>query len=90
MHPAHFATVRVSALGNINARKQAINDKLQRSVATYLRCVGVANKWIKKDLLLILEKNARDNHVLVGNFAKCLPIKKILADSAINLCYFAC
>jgi len=82
MHPAHFATVRVSALGNINARKQAINDKLQRSVATYLRCGGVVNKWIKKDLLLI--------HVLVGNFAKCLPIKKILADSAINLCYFAC
>ena len=31
--------------------KQAINDKLQGSVATYLRCGGVVNQ-IKKGLLL--------------------------------------
>ena len=31
--------------------KQAINDKLQGSVATYLRCGGVVNKQIKKGLL---------------------------------------
>jgi len=38
--------------------KQAINDKLQGSVATYLRCGGVANNEIKKDLLLrLLVKN---------------------------------
>jgi len=28
--------------------KQTINDKLQGSVATYLRCGGVANNQIKK------------------------------------------
>jgi len=31
--------------------KQAINDKLQGSVATYLRCGGVVNNQIKKGLL---------------------------------------
>ena len=31
--------------------KQAINDKLQGSVATYLRYVGVVNNQIKKGLL---------------------------------------
>ena len=34
--------------------KQAINDKLQDSVATYLRCDGVVNNQIKKGLLLSL------------------------------------
>ena len=34
--------------------KQAIYDKLQRSVATYLRCGGVVNNQIKKSLLLSL------------------------------------
>ena len=32
--------------------KQAINDKLQVSVAAYLRCGGVFNTQIKKGLLL--------------------------------------
>jgi len=32
--------------------KQTINDKLQGSVATYLRCGGVINNQIKKGLLL--------------------------------------
>jgi len=32
--------------------KQAINDKLQGSVATYLKCGGVVENQIKKDLLL--------------------------------------
>ena len=31
--------------------KQAINDKLQGSVATHLRCGGVVSKQIKKGLL---------------------------------------
>jgi len=35
-------------------RKQAINDKLQGTVATYLRCGGVVNSQIKKGLLLSL------------------------------------
>ena len=34
--------------------KEAINDKLQGSVATYLRCGGVVNNQIKEDLLLSL------------------------------------
>ena len=34
--------------------KQAINDKLQGSVATYFRCDGVVNNQIKKGLLLSL------------------------------------
>jgi len=34
--------------------KQANNDKLQASVATYFRCGGVINSQIKKGLLLSL------------------------------------
>ena len=34
--------------------KQAINDKLQGSVATYLMCGGVVSNHIKKGLLLSL------------------------------------
>ena len=34
--------------------KQAINEKLQGSVATYSRCGGVVNNQIKKGLLLSL------------------------------------
>jgi len=34
--------------------KQAINDKLQGSVATYLSCSGVVTNQIKKGLLLSL------------------------------------
>ena len=39
--------------------KQAINDKLQGSVAAYLRCGGNVNNQTKKGLLLTLrvEKN---------------------------------
>jgi len=37
-----------TTLWNINIRKQAINDKLQGSVATYWRCGGVGNNQIKK------------------------------------------
>jgi len=37
--------------------KQAINDKLQGSVATYLRCDGIVNNQIKKGLLLSVRVN---------------------------------
>jgi len=37
--------------------KQAINDKLQGSVATYLGCDGVVNNQIKNGLLLSLWGN---------------------------------
>jgi len=41
-------------LVNINVRKQAINDKSQGSVATYLRCGRVVVNQIKKGLQLSL------------------------------------
>jgi len=37
--------------------KQAINDKLQGSVATYLRCDGTVNNQINKGLLLSVRVN---------------------------------
>jgi len=37
--------------------KQAIHNQLQGSVATYLRCGGVVNNQIKKNLLLSLRVN---------------------------------
>ena len=46
-----------TTLWNISGQKKAINDKLQGSVATYLRCDGVVNNQIKKSLLLSLWVN---------------------------------
>ena len=42
-------------LTKTSVTKQAINDKLQGSLATYLRCDGVVNNHIKKGLLLRLK-----------------------------------
>jgi len=39
-----------TTLWNINVRKQTINNKLQGSVATFLRYGGVVNTQIKKGL----------------------------------------
>jgi len=50
-HLAHVATLPCET--SISA-KQAINDKLQGSVATYLTCGGVVNIQINKVLLLSL------------------------------------
>jgi len=49
--PPHFALL--CCYTTLSA-KQAINDKLQGSVATYFRCDGVVNNQIKKGLLLSL------------------------------------
>jgi len=43
-----------TTLWNKNVRKQTTNDKLQGSVATYLRWGGVVNNQIEKSLLLSL------------------------------------
>ena len=51
--------------------KQAINDKLHGSVATYLRCSGVFNNQIKKCLLLSL----RVNFFLIGEYLAKLQAK---------------
>ena len=45
-HLAYVATLPCETL--ISAKKQAVSDKLQGSVATYLRCGGVVNNQIKK------------------------------------------
>jgi len=44
-HLANIATLPCKTLMSV---KQAINDKLQGSVATYLRCVGVVNNKLRK------------------------------------------
>jgi len=62
-----------------------INDKLQGSVATYLRCGGIVNDHIKRGLLLsppvnkqVKSANIRQsykqegNHLLACNFAEYL------------------
>ena len=50
-HLAYFATLPCETL---LSTKQAINNKLQGSVAAYLRYGGVVNNQIKKGLLLSL------------------------------------
>jgi len=47
--PSYAATLPCETL---MSAKQAINDKLQGSVAAYLRCGEVVNNQIKKGLLL--------------------------------------
>ena len=50
--PTHLAHVVALPCETLVSAKQAINDKLQGSVATYLRYGGVANKQIKNGLLV--------------------------------------
>ena len=50
--PPHLAYVATLPCETLMPAKQAINDKLQGSVPTYLRCGVVVNNQIKKGLLL--------------------------------------
>jgi len=50
--PPRLAYVATLPCETLLSAKQAINDKLQGSVATYLRCGTVLNNQIKKSLLL--------------------------------------
>jgi len=52
--PPRLAYVATLPCETLTLAKQAINDKLQGSVATYLRCGGVLYNQIKKGLLLSL------------------------------------
>jgi len=53
--PPHLAyVVATLPCETLMSAKQAINDKLQGSVATYLRYGGLINNQIKKGLLLRL------------------------------------
>jgi len=62
--PPHLAYVATLPCETLMSAKQAINDKLQGSVATYLRCGGVVNNQIKKGILL----NLRVNFFLIGEY----------------------
>jgi len=50
--PPHLAYVATLPCETLMSAKQAINDKLQSSVATYLRYGGVVDNQINKGLLL--------------------------------------
>ena len=50
--PPHLAYVAAPPYETLMSTKQAINEKLQGSVATYLRCGSLVNNQIRKDLLL--------------------------------------
>ena len=50
--PPYLAYAATLPCETLMSAKQTINDKSQRSVATYLRCGGVVNNQTKKDLLL--------------------------------------
>ena len=52
--PPHLAYVATIPCETLMSAIQAIKDKLQSNVATYLRCDGVVNHQIKKGLLLSL------------------------------------
>jgi len=52
--PPHLAYVAALPCETLMPAKQAVKDKLQGSVATYLRCGGVINNQIKIGLLLSL------------------------------------
>ena len=52
--PPHLTYVATPPSEILVLAKQVINDKLQGSVATYLRCGGVVNDHIEKGLLLSL------------------------------------
>ena len=52
--PSYLATLPCETL---MPAKQTVNDKLQGSVATCLRCDGAVNNQIKKDLLLSVRVN---------------------------------
>jgi len=51
-HPIHCTLhMLLHYCETLMSTKQAINDKLQGSVATHLRCGGIVNNQIKKSLL---------------------------------------
>jgi len=54
--PSHLAYVVTLHCETLMSAKQANKNKLQSSVATYLRCGGAVNNQIKKDLLLSVFK----------------------------------
>ena len=65
--------------------KQATNNKLQGSVATYFRCGGVVNNQIKKGLLLSLS----EKKIKIGEYlAKLQP--RTWLSRALSSCLVVC
>ena len=62
--PQHLAYVATLPCETLMSAKQAMNNKLQGSVATYLRCGGVVNNRIKEGLLLRL----RVKRIKIGEY----------------------
>ena len=50
--PPHLAYVASLPCETLMSAKQAVNDKLQGSVATHLMCGGLINNQVNKGLLL--------------------------------------
>jgi len=72
---------------SINIGKQAINDKLQGSVATYLRCGGVVSSQINKGLLMSLSLKFFKSVILWQLYKQecgCLVLFARLATTLIN------
>ena len=69
----HLAYVATLPCGTLTSAKQAINDKLQGSVATYLRYGEVVNKYIEKsrrvesEYLAKLQERAWLSHALCAS-----------------------
>jgi len=63
--PPHLSYVATLPCETLMSPKQAINNKLQGSVAIYIRCGGVVNKQIKKGLLLSMgvKKNLKSVNI---------------------------
>jgi len=55
-----------------------INDQLQGSVATYLRCAGVVNNQINKGLLLHLSVK---HFFLIGKYLAKLQARRLLSQA---------
>ena len=71
--PPHLAYVATLSCETLMSPKQANNNKLQDSVATYLRCGGVVNNQIMKGLLpsLRVKKNFFVFSGVLARRAKC-------------------
>jgi len=52
-------------LWNVNVSKKAINDKLQGSVAKYLRCGGVVNNQIERRFFA---QSASEKKIKIGTY----------------------
>ena len=78
--PPHLAYVATLPCETLMSAKQALNDKVQGSVTTYLGCGGVVNNQIKKVLLL---------SVRVKNFLKSVNISQSYKQERGCLMHFA-